>query len=182
MTREDASPESHTVQIGPPTVDDGAALWRLVRDSQRLDLNSSYSYLLWCRDFAATSAVARDDGGGVCGFVTGYRRPSARDTLVVWQVAVDATRRGEGLAGRMLDHLVARLAPHGVRVLETTITEDNAPSIALFTGFARRHGAGLERRVLFRAEHFPDGHDEEVLFEIAPLPNVADGLPQSSST
>lgn len=37
-------------------------MWRIARDSQALDLNSSYSYLLWCRDFAGTSLVARGVG------------------------------------------------------------------------------------------------------------------------
>ncbi|MCZ9340443.1 diaminobutyrate acetyltransferase, partial [Streptomyces sp. TRM76130] len=45
--------------IDRPRVTDGATLWRIARDSKVLDLNSSYAYLLWCRDFAATSAVAR---------------------------------------------------------------------------------------------------------------------------
>ena len=169
MTAEPPAPvDTGPVVLDRPTVDDAADVWRLARDSQRLDLNSSYSYLLWCRDFAATSVVARA-GTQVSGFVTGYRRPSAADTLMVWQVAVAPEHRGQGLAGRMLDHLAARLAPHGVRALETSITEDNAASIALFTGFARRHRAGVERAVLFAAGQFPDGHDSEILFRIAPL-------------
>src|SRR3954469_14238353 len=52
-------------QLDQPGVADGAAIWRIARDSKVLDLNSSYSYLLWCRDFAATSAVARDENGEV---------------------------------------------------------------------------------------------------------------------
>ena len=47
------------LRIDRPHVVDGAALWRIAKDSGNLDLNSSYSYLLWCRDFAGTSAVAR---------------------------------------------------------------------------------------------------------------------------
>ena len=45
-----------------PTKADGAALWRIARDSQKLDLNTPYAYLLWCRDFADTSVVAKVDG------------------------------------------------------------------------------------------------------------------------
>ena len=48
--------------LDAPRLEDGAALWRIARDSRTLDLNSSYSYLLWCRDFAATSVVAREAG------------------------------------------------------------------------------------------------------------------------
>ncbi|WP_223277849.1 GNAT family N-acetyltransferase [Janibacter sp. YB324] len=81
-----------------PTLEDGGAMWRVARDSQTLDLNSSYAYLLWARDFAATSVVAERDGA-VVGFVSGYVRPDSPGTLMVWQVAVDADQRGHGLAG-----------------------------------------------------------------------------------
>lgn len=159
------------LQIDRPSVADGAALWRIARDSKALDLNSSYSYLLWCRDFAATSAVARDERGEPVGFVTGYVRPDRPGTLLVWQVAVDAAHRGRGLAAALLDGLAARVSAElGLRTVETTITPGNTASERLFTSFAERHGARLEREVLFDARLFPDGpHDPEVLHRIGPL-------------
>jgi L-2,4-diaminobutyric acid acetyltransferase len=159
------------LQIDRPTVADGAALWRIARDSEVLDLNSSYSYLLWCRDFAATSAVARNDRGEAIGFVTGYVRPDRPDTLLVWQVAVDSAYRGRGLAAALLDGLTARLAAErGLSTVETTITPGNTASERLFTSFAERRGARLEREVLFDTSLFPDGpHDPEVLYRIGPL-------------
>lgn len=159
------------LQIDRPTVADGAVLWRIARDSKVLDLNSSYSYLLWCRDFAATSAVARDERGEPIGFVSGYLRPDSPRTLLVWQVAVDASYRGRGLAAALLDGLAARTAEeHGVDTVETTVTPGNTASERLFTAFAERHGALLEREVLFDAGQFPDGpHDPEVLYRIGPL-------------
>jgi L-2,4-diaminobutyric acid acetyltransferase len=159
------------LHIDSPTVADGAALWRIARDSKVLDLNSSYSYLLWCRDFAATSAVARDEDGQAVGFVTGYVRPDRPDTLLVWQVAVDAAHRGRGLAAALLDGLVARtVTERGLSAVETTITPGNTASERLFTSFAERHGARLERTELFGTALFPDGpHDPEVLYRIGPL-------------
>ncbi|MFH9016234.1 diaminobutyrate acetyltransferase [Streptomyces sp. NPDC017943] len=159
------------LHIDRPTVADGAALWRMAKDSKVLDVNSSYSYLLWCRDFAATSTVARDAHGEPIGFITGYVRPDSPRTLLVWQVAVDETHRGRGLAAALLDGLVARTATEqGVTTVETTITPGNTASERLFTSFAERHGAGLEREVLFDAGLFPDGpHDAEVLYRIGPL-------------
>lgn len=159
------------LRIDAPTVDDGAALWRIARDSGKLDLNSSYSYLLWCRDFAGTSVVARTDDGRPVGFVTGYVRPERPGTLLVWQVAVDSAQRGRGLAARLLDALAARVAPGlGPLTVETTVTRDNTASERLFTSFAERHGAAVEREVLFAAGQFPDGpHEPEVLFRIGPL-------------
>lgn len=157
--------------IENPTKADGAELWRIARDSQKLDLNSSYAYLLWCRDFADTSVVAKVDGRAV-GFVIAYRRPSAPDTALVWQVAVDADQRGRGLAGALLDELFQRLTRRGVRYLETTITPDNLASIKLFTSFAQRWQAPLERSDLFARTDFPNEgelHEQEDLYRIGPL-------------
>ncbi|BBC96771.1 diaminobutyrate acetyltransferase [Streptomyces rochei] len=155
--------------IDRPATADGAALWRLAKDSKTLDLNSSYSYLLWCRDFAGTSAVARGADGTPVGFITGYVRPDRSDTLLVWQVAVDSAHRGHGIAAALLDGLTARLAESGVTRIETTITPGNTASERLFTSYAERHGAHLTREVLFPAELFPDGpHDSEILYRIGP--------------
>jgi len=162
------------VWIDRPETTDGAALWRIARDSKTLDLNSSYSYLLWCRDFAATTAVARDADGEPVGFITAYLRPERPGTLLVWQVAVDAAQRGRGLARALLDGLTHRVArERGLAAIETTITPGNTASERLFTSYAERHGARLEREVLFATGLFPAGadapHDPEVLYRIGPL-------------
>nr|AMY57851.1 L-2,4-diaminobutyric acid acetyltransferase subunit [Streptomyces sp. WS046] len=161
-------PEDLTLDT--PRVEDPAAIWRIARDSKALDLNSSYSYLLWCRDFAATSVVARDAPGGPVPFITGYVRPERPETLVVWQVAVDHAQRGRGLAATLLHGLVPRVAATGVRGIETTITPDPTASNRLFTSFAERHQAPLPREVLPHGGLFPDGaHEPEVLYRIGPL-------------
>lgn len=161
--------DSPDAEIGIPVVADGPALYRITSDSGVLDVNSSYAYLMWCRDFAGTSVVAREDGEAV-GFITGYLRPDAPDVLMVWQVAVDASQRGRGLAGKLLAHLVDRLVPRGVRYLETTITADNAASIKLFSALARDRGTELARSELFTADLFPDAHEDEDLYRIGPFP------------
>lgn len=163
---------SHSIDTRPvvrhPVAADGAAMWRIARDSRVLDLNSSYAYVLWCRDFRTTSVVA-EMAGEVVGFVSGYLRPAARDTLFVWQVAVEHRCRGRGAGAAMLDHLVGSLVRQGVSKLETTISPDNRASIAMFTSLARRHGAQLTQRPLFEAADFPDRHAAEELYRIAPL-------------
>ncbi|MEV8307565.1 diaminobutyrate acetyltransferase [Streptomyces flavidovirens] len=167
-----ARARSEFLQIEAPRVEDGAAIWRIARDSKALDLNSSYSYLLWCRDFAATSVVARDSpGGDPIAFITGYIRPERPDTLVVWQVAVDHAHRGRGLAGTLLEALSEKVAARqGVKAIETTVTPDNTASNRLFTSYAERRGARLEREVLFHGGLFPEGtHLPEVLYRIGPI-------------
>ena len=148
-----------------PEISDGVRLWEIARNSEVLDLNSSYAYLLWCRDFARSSVVADVDGRAV-GFVTGFVRAESPDTLFVWQVAVDSSQRGKGIAGRMLDDLLDRLAPEGVTQLETTISPDNEASIALFTALARRRGVSISKQGLFSPKDFPDGHEAEDLYTI----------------
>lgn len=160
--------DSTDFQLRTPAVTDGRALWQIAVDSATLDVNSPYAYLLWCRDFAASSVIA-EVGGTPAGFVTGYRRPQQPETLMVWQVAVDAAHRGAGLAGRMLDHLATTLLPDGVTHLETSITPDNDASRQLFSAFARRWDAALDCSELFAAGLFPDSHLAEELFRIGPL-------------
>ena len=159
--------------MAEPALADGPHLWRLARDSRVLDLNSSYAYLLWCRDFAGTSVVAKVDGN-VVGFVTGYVRPVAPDTVMVWQVTVDTRHRRRNLASRMLHTLVDRLWPQGVHWLQATVSPSNEASIRLFSALARSHSTGIKRCTLFAPEDFPtdepDGHEAEDLYVIGPFP------------
>jgi L-2,4-diaminobutyric acid acetyltransferase len=139
---------------------------RIAAASQVLDVNSPYAYLLWCRDFADTSVVARLDGE-VVGFVTAYRRPDQQETLFVWQVAVDERARGLGVGGAMLDALFDRVP--GVDHMETTITPDNSASVAMFTAFARRRNTEVRRTELFGSELLGADHESEFLFRIGPI-------------
>jgi L-2,4-diaminobutyric acid acetyltransferase len=175
MTTAQMTTRGAGVAIGPAEPTDGADLWRIAHGSEELDVNSPYSYLLWCRDFARTTAVARDDSGRPVGFVTGYLRPEAPGTLFVWQVAVDGSHRGTGVAGALLDALTAQVAAeHGPIRLEATVTPGNVASDRLFRSYARRHGATVTQEVLFPSAAFPDtpdagaGHEPEVLYRIGP--------------
>jgi L-2,4-diaminobutyric acid acetyltransferase len=165
-TRESELP----IRIEHPGVDDGRDLWRLARDSGELDLNSPYCYLLWCRDFSATSVVARA-GRAVVGFVTGHVRQDADDTLFVWQVAVDRDHRDQRIGRQMLDGLATCMESLGCRYMEATVTPDNVPSARMFESFARVHGAPLTRTEGFSSAMFPDHHKPEDLIRIGPLPN-----------
>lgn len=160
-----------TVTFRQPTDDDGYSLHKLVARCQPLDTNSVYCNLLQCTDFADTAIAAENAQGELVGFISGYCPPARPDTLFVWQVAVDSSMRGQGLALRMLLALVARLAPHGVRYIETTISPDNAASQALFLKAFKQLGIEHSTRVLFsRQQHFAGLHEDEVLYRAGPLP------------
>ena len=104
------------------------------------------------------------------GFISAYLVPGRTDTLFVWQVAVGASARGQGLATRMLDALLQRPGCRGVTHMETTVTASNDASWALFEGFARKHGAPLRRSTLFdRNTDFNGEHESEILARIGPL-------------
>lgn len=157
--------------IRSPQIADGQHAWRIAHDSQILDLNSAYTYLLFFRDFGATCRIALVDGV-VAGFVLGYRAPGRPATLFIWQIAVAERFRGRGIAGRMLDDLIpndlALAIP--VTMVETTINDKNPASQALFRAFAKRRGdSPIQATPLFAAADFPAEHEPEALYLIGPL-------------
>lgn len=106
----------------------------------------------------------------IVGAISGYLIPERPDTVFVWQVAVGSAARGQGLALRMLDHIVDRHVCRDVRFMETTITEDNAASWGLFRKFAEARGAELTHDVGFdRDAHFGGQHDTEMRVRIGPF-------------
>lgn len=157
------APDLARLSIRRPTVADGAAMWRVARDSGSLDLNSSYSYLLLATHFAGTCRVAVLDDE-VVGFVSGYLLPSDPSRWFCWQVAVDARARGHRLAGRLLDAVVDDHP--AVTSFETTVTADNAASRAVFRRWADARGARLVESAGFTGDDFPDGHEAEPLLVV----------------
>ncbi|SIS12675.1 diaminobutyrate acetyltransferase [Williamsia sterculiae] len=155
------------VAVRSPEVSDGVRLWEIARDTDVLDLNSSYAYVLWCEDYADTTVVATIDNH-VVGFVTGYQRPQSPDTVMVWQVAVDDSFRGLGIARTMLQGLMDKAEARGLTTMTTTISPDNEASQALFASFAESRDMTITRRDLFAPNDFPDAHQPEDLYTIAP--------------
>jgi L-2,4-diaminobutyric acid acetyltransferase len=144
-------------------------MWRLVRESGALDVNSVYCYLLLCKDFSATCCVA-EARGGLVGFVTAYLPPGRSDTLFVWQIAVTSELRGQGVAARLLQELLRRRACRDVRFVEATVGPSNHASRALFTALARDLNGSLSEQSCFDASLFPEGgHEPENLLRIGPF-------------
>lgn len=153
----------------PPRVEDGKSIWKLVRSSGVLDLNSVYCYLLLCRHNRETCAVA-ESRGRVVGFVTGYLPPGRDDTLFIWQIGVDSALRGRNHATRLLLELLQRGICREVSFLETTVAPSNRASRALFAALAKRLNSEILEQPCFDAETFPDGnHESENLLRIGPF-------------
>ncbi|PZQ21217.1 MAG: diaminobutyrate acetyltransferase [Sphingopyxis macrogoltabida] len=163
------------VAFRTPIAADGPAITALIAACPPLDRNSRYCNLLQCDHFADHCIIAeKQDGttksGRIIGWVSGYRPPSDPDAFFVWQVAVAAEGRGQGLAGRMITDLLARPAQRGVTHLITTVTGDNDASWALFRGLARDWNAEFDRTAHFdRQTHFAGVHATEYLARIGPI-------------
>lgn len=161
---------SDQLRLRKPQPRDGARVWQLIRECPPLDRNSMYCNVLQCTDFADTCIIAELENR-VVGWISGYRPPDDDGTLFIWQVAVHERARGMGLAKKMLNRLLQRSDCEDVDYLKTTITEDNAPSRALFQSFADHWDAPLEESAGFDEElHFRGQHDSERLIRIGPLP------------
>lgn len=169
------SQDSGTSEIALRTANlaDAQAIWGLVSDSDVLDTNSAYCYLLLCRDFSETCVVAcRDDR--VVGFVTAYVPPGRSDTVFVWQVGVAAEARRQGLAKRMLLELLSFPACDGVNFMEANVTPSNDASRRLFQSVAENLDTACRIQPGFTADLFgPAGHEPEDLFQIGPIRQVS---------
>lgn len=152
-----------------PNINDGAEVWKLIKRTEVLDLNSSYSYLMWCSYFSDTSVVLEIDDR-VVGFVSAFIKQSSPDTLFVWQIVVDETERGKGLASKMLHHLLKRESCKGIKYIEATVSPSNTQSIRLFEGLARKLNTHIKVTEFLKSADFPeDGHEEELKHQIGPF-------------
>ncbi|MEX2542235.1 MAG: diaminobutyrate acetyltransferase [Trueperaceae bacterium] len=171
---QERSDRSDQIAFRTPRTEDGAAVWRLIRSSEPLDENSLYCNLLQCDHFGDTCVAAeRASDSELVGWVSAYVMPDDQQTVFVWQVAVDESAQGQGIARKMLAALLEREACADVRRLKTTITLDNAASWALFKSFSRSKGAELSSEPYFRRDdHFDGAHVTEHMVTIA-LPEEA---------
>ncbi|MFO7593608.1 MAG: diaminobutyrate acetyltransferase, partial [Pseudomonadota bacterium] len=158
--------ETSPIQLRPPLLEDGKAVHELIQRCPPLDVNSSYNYFLLCSHFRDTCVVAETDGG-IVGFLSAYLIPSRPDTLFVWQVAVDEAARGHGLAGRMVEEIIARPGCADVHTIETTISPSNSSSRRVFERFAAQRQAKTREETFLEAAHFgAENHEEERLIHI----------------
>ncbi len=159
-----------------PSPRDGASVFHLVSQCPPLDINSMYCYLLQCTHFADTSVAAvqsESTDEEVLGFISGYLIPERKNTLFIWQVAVSEAARGRGLALAMLQHILERLHCGDVSYLETTITEPNRASWALFESLSKKLNTTLEKSIMFdRDDHLVSDHDTEYLARLGPFKSI----------
>ncbi|MDT8310171.1 MAG: diaminobutyrate acetyltransferase [Methylophaga sp.] len=157
------------ITLTTPEAEMGADVYQLIANCPPLDTNSMYCNLLQTSHFAETSVAALLDGA-VVGFISGYRIPKQPNSLFIWQVAVGEQARGQGLATRMLKAILGRPENQDIKRIETTITEDNKASWALFEGLARKLDTQISSNVFFdKDRHFAGQHKTEMLVKVGPF-------------
>lgn len=153
-----------------PHVEDGPYVHQLVQECPPLDVNSCYCYTLLCDQFAQTSAIA-ESADRILGYCSGFCEPSRPDTLFIWQVAIHAVARGQGLAKRLLRHILERPAMNHITRMRTTVSSSNAASRGLFRSLAADYGAMIEEHSGYE-EHvlsLDGSHEAEPFLLIGPL-------------
>jgi L-2,4-diaminobutyric acid acetyltransferase len=107
-------------------------------------------------------------GDKIVGFVSGYMIPNEKDTLFIWQVAVDENYRGNDLARRLILDIVQR-EELGIDFLHTTVSPSNSSSIRVFEKVANHYETKMESVKFFEEGDFNNQHEEEVLYKIGPF-------------
>jgi len=92
------------------------------------------------------------NGTALAGFILSRR---ADDEAEILSVAVDASRRGKGLARALLDLHMRKLAGLGVRTIFLEVGQDNAPALKLY-------GRAGFREVGQRPGYYQQGRDRAV--------------------
>ncbi|HLS68239.1 MAG TPA: diaminobutyrate acetyltransferase [Kiloniellales bacterium] len=167
------APPAEGLRFRAPSLEDGKAVQDLIASCATLDDNSLYCNFLQCTHFADTCLLVEQEQK-LLGWISAYRPPREPDTLFVWQVAVCPEARGQGLAGRMVERLLARPSCRGVQRLRATITPGNTASWRLFGSIADSLEAPFSRRLWLDAEENFDGdHEDEFMITIGPFAPVS---------
>lgn len=152
-----------------PNTEDGSEMWKLVKQSGVLDLNSPYSYLMMTKFFNKTCLIAKQRDR-IAGFVTAFILPEKQDTVFVWQIGVAKDFRGQGIGTKILKNLLTCEGCKKVSYLEATISPSNQASQSLFTGLARKLNTKYTISECFPENWFPvQDHEKEQIYRIGPF-------------
>ncbi|MDX8404648.1 MAG: diaminobutyrate acetyltransferase [Mariprofundus sp.] len=173
LKTKDAGCLLNELSFRSPVANDGPAMHALVERCKPLDVNSPYCYLILCEHFSSTCVVV-EVNNEVVAFVSAYVPPEKQDILFVWQVAVDARMRGQGLAKKMLKSLLSRPDLKRTTYVEGTVNPSNEASRALFKSLARDCSCTYDEELIVPAEMFGEGnHEQENLMRVGPIDRVS---------
>ncbi|GGE75806.1 diaminobutyrate acetyltransferase [Nesterenkonia cremea] len=157
------------VHYRTPSVHDASAVHQLVAETHMLDDNSWYYYAIFFRDFETTSMVV-DVDNELAGFVTGYIRPGAPDTLFLWQTATTLNHGVTNLGLKLLEQLINSVQmTTNLNYVEATIDPENRAIAMQFRLLARSLGVESEQSILFDAADFHQLEHDEKLIRLGPI-------------
>jgi L-2,4-diaminobutyric acid acetyltransferase len=167
MTIEVYSKKNNKIKITFPTKKNGSAVAKLIQRCPPLDLNSTYHYLIQSYYFNRTCSVAFD-GEKIVAFVSGFIKPTNKNCLFIWQVAIDEDYRGKGLGIDLIEFLLNQNKEFNT--IETTITKNNMASRRMFQKIVEKYKTRMAEEILFnKEEDFSNEHDSEMLITIGPI-------------
>jgi ribosomal protein S18 acetylase RimI-like enzyme len=139
-----------TIHIREATVDDAAAIVRLIRQlGDEAEITEDYvpQYLAG----AERDVLLAERAGSIKGLLSYSARADlyhAGNSILIEELVVDETCRGQGVGGALLESLFEQLAVLNCRELCLAVMPDNEAAIR----FYRRHG--LVEEALFLERHF----------------------------
>lgn len=167
-----ASFQDQEISLMQPQSTMGSKVHSLVSRCPPLDTNSIYCNILQCDHFSETSCAALTADGDLVGFISAFLPPKDKNkTLFIWQVAVDSSQRGKNLGMKMMLEILSREVCQEVTFLQTTVTESNKASCAMFEKLsAKLCQHSIQKKIIYDSKkHFNGKHDSEVLFNIGPF-------------
>ena len=177
LTGKNETPkEAGRLSFRAPDVGDASAIHALVKCCTPLDVNSRFCYQTFCDHFASTCVVAEADDE-VIAFIIAYIPPERRDTLFVWQMAVDANFRECGVAKQMLRNLLSRHSLKRIRNIEASVSPSNEASSSLFQSLARECNTFLGKSQSSSATIFDVAHHQHNnLIRVGPIDSISKTL------
>lgn len=129
--------------IRPMEQADFPPVYDIVKSTGSLDVHTPYTYWVML-NLASHLAFVCERDGDVVGFVAGLAPFREADEALVWQIGVRPDQQGKGIGTALLGKFTEAARGYGFGVLCITITADNAPSLQLFTSYAKRFGFTLD--------------------------------------
>ncbi len=157
-----AREEALLIRIRRPRAQESSAIWDLLRRSESPDPDARHALPLLVTNFADTCLVAEIEGA-VVGFVGAYRSPGPPQSLLVWQIDVDAAFRQQGLGNALLHALLQCPGCADIEYLEASVDPTNLATRRLFEGLARDLETECEVRVPPRPASLSREQDEALL-------------------
>ncbi|UXP33360.1 diaminobutyrate acetyltransferase [Reichenbachiella agarivorans] len=158
-----------TIKIRKPQISDGKEIWKLIKRTGNLDLNSEYCYFMLADLYQDQCAIVTSpDHAGILGFASCLPRQEEDNTLFVWQICTDPQLQKQGMAKKML-HFILENQQDKVKYIQATISEDNLGSRALFTSIAKSYDAKIDKDLYIDAQDFSNSHKSEFIYRIGIL-------------